>query len=41
MKTRILLHHNRLGDDSLDLSQTLRGILHAPYLAVPILNLGV
>jgi hypothetical protein len=36
----ILRNHSWLGDDGLDLSRTHRDILHAPYLAVPILDLG-
>jgi hypothetical protein len=40
-KTTILRNHSRLGDDDLDLSRTLRGILHAHHLAVPVLDLVV
>jgi hypothetical protein len=40
MKTTILRNHSCLGDDDLDLSRTNHIILHAPYLVVPVLDLG-
>jgi hypothetical protein len=36
----MIQHHSWLGDDGLDLSWTQRDIHHAPYLVVPILELG-
>ena len=41
MKITILRNHSQLGYDGLDLSQTHHDILHAPHLAVHVLDLGV
>jgi hypothetical protein len=39
MMTTILRNHSWLGDDGLDLSRTHHSILHAPRLAVHVLDL--